>query len=114
MHVTPEWRNSGPRYDGAMIASTEGKYYFAEIRALFRLSMPGQTNIDLALASVFYNQGRNKLTGYIDLKHNPRLDIISLQSIVRASHILPPTSTRRFHAVQDLLDGDALLRLARM
>jgi len=67
----------------------------------------------LAIAQTYKKRGRNKITGYIELDgpSEGRFDFYFLESIIRSTHILPPTSTNSRYVVQDLYDGDMYLRL---
>ena len=113
IHVAPEWRNSGERYDSVLLRTARaGQYWFAEVQALFLLHLPRGQTVELAIASVYTSVGRNKVTDYIELKRSSTPDIVFIDSIVRACHILPPTATNPRYTVQDLLDGDMYLRLS--
>lgn len=67
----------------------------------------------LAVVRIYKRNRRNKVTGHIELTapKDGCFDLCFVESIVRAAHILPPTSRDPRSVVQDLYDGNMYLRL---
>ena len=81
---------------------------------MFSIDLAG-TIFRMVIGRTYKRRARNKVTGYIELDGAPegRFDFYFLESVIRAVHILPPTSNNRRYSVQDLYDGDMYLRLTR-
>ena len=81
---------------------------------LFSASHHDQTH-GLAILQPFTRKHRNKVTGYIELEASEgQYELGFTDSIIRAVHVLPPTTTNSRFIVQDLVDGDAYLRFINM
>ena len=109
------WRGSGPRYDYVTIqGSTMSSIIFAQVCAMFSVSLADQI-FRILVARTYKKKGRNKVTGYIELDgpSDGHIEFYFLESVIRAVHVLPPTSTNSRYVVQDLCDGDMYLRLIR-
>ena len=68
----------------------------------------------IIIGRTYKKKGRNKVTGYIELEgaSEGNFNFYFLESVIRAVHILPPTSSNQHrYIVQDLYDGDMYLRL---
>jgi hypothetical protein len=114
--ATDSWQHEGPRYDCVLIQGwPKSSVFFARVLGLFSLSLHGQT-CNLAILRPFTQKHRNKVTGYIELEEisGERYEFCFVESIIRAVHILPPTSKNSRFVVQDLVDGDAYLRFISM
>jgi len=82
---------------------------------MFSTQLAGQT-FRIIIAQTYKKQSsRNLITGYIELDGPPdgSFDFYFLDSVIRAVHILLPTSSNNRYIVQDLYDGDMYLRLIR-
>lgn len=111
LHVAPQWRHQGARYDYiAMQGARAGHILFAQVYAMFTLRFCG-SELPIALVRIFRSIGRNKLTNYPELKDMGNVDFIFLDAIVRAAHVIPPTTDNPHFTVQDLADSDMYLRL---
>lgn len=110
LHVSPCWRNEGPRYDTALIQGhTSTAVVWVEILSVFSIRLVDRT-VEIALVHEFEAMGRHRMSDYLEIKKASRFNFIFTDSIVRASHIIPPTWGSR-STVQDLQDGDMYLRL---
>ena len=112
------WRKEGSRYDCVLVqGQSRSKVFFARVLGLFSASPyhSDQTH-DLAILQPFNQKHRNKVTGYIELEEISveQYELCFINSIIRAVHILPPTSKNKRFIVQDLVDGDAYLRFISM
>ena len=115
IHVSSSWRNSGPRYDSAILQGpTQASIKFVQVCAMFSIRLVGQT-FRILVARTYKKKCRNKVTGYIELDAAPdeTFDFYFLESMIRSIHILPPTSSSSSYIVQDLHDGDMYLRLIK-
>ena len=85
---------------------------FIQVCAMFSIHLADQT-FRIIIGRTYKKKGRNKVTGYIELDgaSEGTFDFYFLESVIRAVHILPPTSSNRRYVVQDLYDGDMYLRL---
>ena len=114
--VTDSWQHEGPWYDCVLIQGwPKSSIFFARVLGLLSVSLCGQTH-GLAILRPFIRKHRNKVTGYIELEEvsGRGYDFCFVESIIRAVHIIPPTSKNSRFVVQDLVDGDAYLRLISM
>lgn len=110
------WRNEGPRHDCVLVQGwSRSSVFFAWVLGLFSVSHCDKTH-GLAILQPFIRKHRNKVTGYIELEEVPKrqYELCFIDSIIRAVHILPPTSKNNRFVVQDLVDGDAYLRFINM
>ncbi|KAJ3530334.1 hypothetical protein NM688_g7726 [Phlebia brevispora] len=111
IHVAPNWRNTGSRYDHAMIQGARpSKPMFAELSAMFTLDVLS-TVYKIGIVKFYGHLGRHLLSDYIQLERLASYDFVFLGTIIRAAHILPPTAFYARSVVQDLVDGDMYLRL---
>ena len=106
---TPQWRKTGARYDCVIFNGLNG-LEFASILALFTLRM-STTDLRVALIRRYHSVGRHSSSDYIQLQDVNQIDFIFADSIVRAVHILPPSTYNPFLTVQDLSSPDIHLRL---
>ena len=106
---TPHWRNTGPRHDCVVFNGLNG-LEFASILALFTLRTL-TTDLRVALIRRYHSVGRHSSSDYLQLQDVNQIDFIFADSIVRAVHILPPSTYNPFLTVQDLSSPDIHLRL---
>ena len=112
-HVSPMWRESGPRRDSVIIqGSTSSSVIFVQVCAMFSIRLTDRP-FRIIIGRTYKKRGRNKVTGYIELDGAPKesFDFYFLESIIRSVHILPPANGNCRYVVQDLHDGDMYLRL---
>lgn len=109
LHATPTWRKSGRRYDGALIQGPNG-YEFVQIYALYKVSIHPKV-YQVALVRHYHFIGRHSSSDYIQLEDKSDTGFIFVETIVRAVHILSPSTYNHFFTVQDLTSPDAYLRL---
>lgn len=113
LHVTTSWRESGPRYDCAILrGSGPSGLVFCQVCAMFMI-MIAQEWHRLAIVRIYERKRRNEVTGHIELiaPQDGCFDLCFVESVVRIAHILPPTRHNPRSVVQDLYDGDMYLRL---
>jgi len=109
LRATPRWRKSGPRYDGAIINGPDG-HEFAQVYGFFMVTLhPAIYRV--ALIRRYRCVGRHASSDYIQLEDSDKFDFIFADTIIRAAHILPPSTYNHFFTVQDLTSPDAYLRL---
>jgi hypothetical protein len=109
VHSTPQWRKTGARYD-CVVFNGLNCLEFASILALFTLHT---LTIDLCVALIcrYHSVGRHSSSDYIQLQDVNQIDFIFVDSIVRAVHILPPSTYNPFLTVQDISSPDIHLCL---
>lgn len=113
MHIAPNWRNNGPRYDRAMLqGASVNKPMFAETAAVFSINIAG-SNCELGIVQFFQQFSRHKLSQYIELEKLDTYEFVFIDSFLRAAHIVSPTLYYPRYVVQDLLNGDMYLRLLK-
>ena len=113
LHVTTSWRNSGARYDCAILrGSGRSGLNFCQVCAIFMISIAHEW-YRLAVVRIYEQKRRNKITGHIELvaPKDRRFELCFVESVVRIAHILPPTRHTACSIVQDLYDSDMYLRL---
>ena len=113
LHVTTSWRNSGARYDCAILrGSGRSGLNFCQVCAIFMISIEHEW-YRLAVVRIYKRKRRNKITGHIELvaPKDGCFELCFVESVIRVAHILPPTDHTAHSVVQDLYDGDMYLRL---
>jgi hypothetical protein len=108
LRATPIWRKQGKRYDAALINGSDGPE-FAQVYGFFTVTLC-PTIYRVALIRRYRNIGRHPSSNYILLEDKDNIDFIFADTIIRAVHILSPSSYNRFHTVQDVAP-DIFLRL---
>lgn len=111
LHVSPNWRNTGPRHDSVMLrGNRQDSIWFAQIYEMFTVTVRGNV-IPVGLVNMFRNYRHHQHSENLQAQDAGRYEFISLQSIIHACHILPPTMSNTRNTIQDLADMDYLLRL---
>lgn len=109
VHATPKWRKSGPRYDFVSINGTNG-LEFAQTYGFYTVSVhPAIYRI--ALVHNYKSTGRHPSSDYIQLKDQRSTNFVLVDTILRAAHVLPPSTFNSAFTVQDLTSPDMYLRL---
>lgn len=113
MHVCPDWRSNGPRYDRVMLqGASANKPMFAEVVSVFSIDIAGR-NREIGIVQFYQQFSRHKLSQYIELDKLDTYEFVFLDSFIRGAHILSPTLYYARSVVQDLVDGDMYLRLLK-
>ena len=113
LHVTTSWRDSGARYDCAILqGSGPSELVFCQLCAIFMISI-GEKWHRLAVVRTYERRQWNRTTGCIELTAPKAgcFDLCFVESVIRVAHILPLTRYTKHSVVQDLYDGDMYLRL---
>ncbi|KAF7796307.1 hypothetical protein EIP86_007484 [Pleurotus ostreatoroseus] len=112
LHVCPNWRNKGPRYDHAMLQGTRNKPMFTELVGVFTIKIADTTH-QIGITRLYRQLARHRFTQHIELEKLQEYDFVFMDSVIRAAHIIPPTVYYARSVVQDLVDGDMYLRLLK-
>jgi hypothetical protein len=114
LRATPRWRKTGPRYDCALInGNSDSQLDFVKIYGLFSVRLSSMT-YRIALIHHFRFVGRHPSSEYIELQDGNDFGFIFVDTIIRALHILPPSTYNHHYTVQDLQSPDMHLRLELM
>lgn len=108
--ATPSWMNNGHRYDYAVVNGLNG-LEFVQILAFFVIKSRLTPPLALAIVRRFTHAGRHRYSNYIQLDGDGGLDIIFVDTIVRAVVISPASAYNPYLTVQDLESPDIYLRL---
>ena len=106
--ATPRWRKQSPQYDCVLINGFSGPE-FAQIYGFFTVTLHPAT-YRVALVHHYCNVGCHLSSNYIQLENKDDIDYIFADIIIRAVHILPPSTYNQFFTVQDM-SPDMYLRL---
>lgn len=112
VHAIPNWRNtSKPRFDWVIVQASSHRIVFAQVFSFFTISWNARL-YTIAYVCLYKQYSRNQETGYIELRNTGQYGFMTPDSIIRAAQVLPPTLSRPFFVVQDLLGrGDMYIRL---
>jgi hypothetical protein len=109
LRATPRWRKMGPRYDNVLINGPAG-FQFAQVYVFFTIKVASKLN-RLALVNVYRTVGRHMSSNYIQLENIEDVKFIFVDTIIRATHILPPSTFQPYYTLQDINAPDIYLRL---
>jgi hypothetical protein len=83
---------------------------FVQLYGFFTVSLHPAVH-QVALIRQYQYVGRHASSNYIQLERDDDFDFIFADTIIRAVHILPPSTYNPFFTVQDLTSPDMYLRL---
>jgi hypothetical protein len=116
VRVTDSWRNSGPRWDYALVHTKQPEELFVvQLLKLFKIQVRAHEQAhSIAYVQPFKILHRNETTGFIELANTGLQNFIFVDDIVRSCVVLSPGIERSKHVLWDLESPDMYLRLKQM